>query len=446
MKDLTVGKEGRLIFYFALPMLFGNIFQQLYTIVDSVIVGNYIGKEALAAIGASFPVIFLLISLIIGISMGSTIIIGQYFGAKDFVNCKKAIDTMFVFLFFSSISISILGIVFSRAIFEMMKLPPDIIPQAMIYFNIYSAGLIFMFGYNGTSAVLRGLGDSKTPLYFLIIATVLNIILVILFVAVFHWGIAGSSIATVLAQAFSFILSIIYINKNNKGFKFSLNNIQFDKEIFYKSLKIGIPSGLQQAFVALGMLALFRIANDFGTDVIAAYSAAGRIDSFASLPAMNFSAALSSFVAQNIGANKIDRVKQGLKMTLIMTILISVAVSLVAVFFGDYIMLMFSSDRNVMEIGHRYLIIVSSFYVVFSSMFAFQGVLRGAGDTLIPMFITIAALWVFRVPCSYYLSKIMGSDGIWWGIPIGWGFGFVFSGIYYLTGRWKRMAVVKYDN
>lgn len=445
MKDLTVGKEGRLIFFFALPMLLGNIFQQLYTIVDSVIVGNYIGKEALAAVGASFPVIFLLISLIIGISMGSTIIIGQYFGAKDFANCKKAIDTMFIFLFFSSIVISVLGIVFSRTIFEMMKLPENIIPQAVVYFNIYSAGLIFMFGYNGTSAVLRGLGDSKTPLYFLIIATVLNIILVCLFVMVFHWGIAGSSIATVLAQAFSFVLSIFYINKNNKGFKFSLRNMQFDKDIFYKSLKIGIPSGLQQAFVALGMIALLRIANDFGTDVIAAYSAAGRIDSFASLPAMNFSAALSSFVAQNIGANKIGRVRQGLKMTLVMTTAISLVVTIIAVFFGDHVMMMFTADPNVIDIGHHYLIIVSSFYIIFSSMFAFQGVLRGAGDTLIPMFITLFALWVFRVPCSYYLSRIIGSDGIWWGIPIGWGFGFAFSGIYYLTGRWKNKAVVKYD-
>jgi putative MATE family efflux protein len=445
MKDLTVGKEGRLIFFFALPMILGNVFQQLYSIVDSVIVGNILGKEALAAVGASFPVIFLLISLIIGVSMGSTIVIGQYFGAKDLVNAKKAIDSLFIFLFFSSILASVLGVVFSRTIFEMMKLPAEIIPQAVVYFNIYSAGLIFMFGYNGVSAVLRGLGDSKTPLYFLIVATVLNIILVILFVKYFHWGIAGSSVATVIAQAFSFFLSVYYINKYNKGFRFSIRKMVFDKEIFFKSLKIGIPSGLQQAFVALGMIALFRIVNDFGTNVIAAYSAAARIDSFAALPAMNFSAALSSFVAQNIGANKIGRVKKGLKMTLIMTSGISIAVSLVAVFFGSYIMRMFTADQNVIDIGHNYLIIVCAFYIIFSSMFAFQGVLRGAGDTLIPMFITLAALWIFRVPCSYYLSKVMGSDGIWWGIPIGWGFGFAFSGIYYLTGRWKKMSVVKFD-
>ena len=441
MKDLTQGNESRVILVFALPMLLGNVFQQFYNIVDSAIVGNILGKEALAAVGASFPVIFVLISLVIGVSIGSTIIISQYFGAKDYVNVKKAIDSLFIFLFFAAIIIMIIGLVFSRMIFVAMKLPPDIIPDAVTYFNIMLYGLIFMFGYNAVSSVLRGLGDSTTPLYFLIVATVLNIILVVLFVWVFGWGIAGSAWATVIAQSVSFLLGAFYLNRFHDLVKFSFKDIGFHREIFVKSLKIGVPSGLQQTFVALGMMALLRIVNDFGTNTIAAYSVAGRIDSFAMIPAMTFSMALSTFVGQNIGAGKTDRVKKGFVATLWMTSAISLVVTLIAILFGSNIMSWFNHDPEVIRIGHNYLVIVCSFYILFSAMFATAGVIRGAGDTLIPMFITLLSLWLLRIPSSYLLSRYFGTDGIWWGIPIAWAFGLIGSVIYYFTGRWKRKAI-----
>jgi putative MATE family efflux protein len=443
MKDMTVGNEGKLIFYFALPMLLGNVFQQMYNVVDSVIVGNYIGKNALAAVGASFPVIFVLISLIIGISSGSTIIISQYFGAKDYKKVKVTMDTMFIFLFFASLTITVLGLLFSRNIFEIMNLPKEILPEAITYFNIFISGAVLLFGYNGVSAALRGMGDSKTPLYFLIISTILNIILVLLFVVVFHWGIAGTAVATVIAQGVSFLISVIYLNKYHSIIKFSIKDFTFDKEIFIKSIKIGIPSGLQQTFVAIGMMALIRIVNGFGTDAIAAYSVAGRIDSFAVMPAMNFSMALSSFVGQNIGANKTERVKKGFQATMLMTGIVAISITLFAIFFGEAIMSLFTNDQNVIKIGESYLVIVSSFYIVFSFMFVVGGVLRGAGDTLIPMFITLLSLWLLRVPLSWWFSRTYGTDGIWWGIPIAWVFGFVMSYAYYLTGRWKRKAIIK---
>ncbi len=444
LKDLTVGKESKLIFLFALPMLLGNVFQQLYNIIDSIIVGQYLGKGALAAVGASFPVVFVLISLIIGISSGSTIIISQYFGAKQYEKVKRAIDTMFIILFFSSIIVTVIGISFSHTIFELMKLPEEIIGDATIFFNIIIGGVVLLFGFNGVSAVLRGLGDSKTPLYFLIISTILNIILVILFVVVFKWGIAGAAFATVIAQGVSFILAVIYLNKYHSIINFSYKNIVFDKDIFYKSLKIGIPSGLQQTFVAIGMMALMRVVSDFGTNTIAAYTVAGRIDSFAAMPAMNFSMALSTFVGQNIGANKIDRVKKGYIATLWMTGFISIIVTLSVYFFGEQMMSLFSNDHEVIQIGKSYLIIVSSFYILFSFMFANNGVLRGAGDTLVPMFITLFSLWLLRIPFSYIISKQIGSDGIWWSIPLAWFVGCVLSYIYYKTGRWKRKALIKY--
>jgi putative MATE family efflux protein len=443
MKDLTVGKESKLILWFAMPMLLGNVFQQLYNIIDSIIVGNYLGKEALAAVGASFPVIFVLLSLVIGISSGSTIVIAQYFGAKDFRSVKRAIDTLFIYLFISSIVMTAIGLIFSRKIFEMMALPPEIIPSAVTYFNIFMIGNVMMFGYNGTSSVLRGLGDSKTPLYFLIIATVLNIALVFLFIEGFHWGIAGAAWATVIAQGVSFLLSVLYLNKYHDIIHFSFRNIEFDKEIFMKSLRIGIPSGLQQTFLAMGMIALMRIVNDFGTNTIAAYTVAGRIDSFASMPAMNFGMALSTFVGQNMGANKPERVKNGFKATLLMTTIISVIVTIVAILFSSTLMSMFTQDADVIRIGRSYLVIVSAFYIIFSAMMVSNGVMRGAGDTLIPMFITLFALWVLRIPISYWLSRSMGSDGIWWSIPIAWVFGFTCSFLYYLSGRWKRKVIVK---
>lgn len=445
MKDLTKGNEAKIIFLFALPMLLGNVFQMIYQLVDRIVVGNYIGKEAIAAVGASFPVIFVMVSLIIGVSTGATIIIGQNFGAKKYDEVKKAVDTLFIFLFFSSIVITIIGVLMSESIFEMMKLPKEIIPQAVLFFNVYVSGFIFMFGFNGVSAILRGLGDSKTPLYFLIISIFVNIILVWLFIAVFKWGIATAALSTVIAQAVSFILSIVYLNKFHDVLNFSFKNIKFDKKMFFTSLKIGIPSGLQQAFVALGMMALFRIVNDFGTDVIAAYSVAGTIDSFAALPAMNFSLALSTFVAQNIGANKTERVKKGYIATMWMTSALSIFVTICVIFFGEFLMGLFTNDAEVIRIGVDYLVIVSSFYVVFSAMFTNNGVMRGAGDTLIPMFITLFSLWIIRIPSSYFLSKEFGTVGIWWGIPLAWVIGYIFSYIYYKMGNWKTKKLVKHE-
>ncbi len=443
MHDLTEGKERTQILKFALPMLLGSVFQQLYNVVDSIIVGNYLGKEALGAVGASFPVIFALISLVIGISSGCTIIISQYFGAKRLDSVKRTIDTMFIFLFMSSIIITVLGIIFSRDIFVLIKLPEEIIPKATTYFRIFIGGFILMFGFNGINAILRGIGDSKTPLVFLIISTLANIGLDLLFILVFKWGIEGAAAATVISQALTFFLGIAYLNKTHTLIQISFRKFIFDYDIFKKSIKIGIPSGFQQTFVALGMIALFRIVNDFGTNTVAAYSAAVRINSFAAMPAMTFAAALSTFVGQNLGANRPDRVKRGFISTILMTSIYSITITILILIFRGDLMEVFNPTPEVIEIGKSYLLIVSSFYVIFAYMFVTQGLLRGAGDTLIPMFITIISLWILRIPISYYLSRIMGTDGIWWGVPIAWVAGFVFAFLYYLTGRWKNKVVTK---
>ncbi|HDP75308.1 MAG TPA: MATE family efflux transporter [Bacteroidales bacterium] len=445
MKDFTTGNEAKHIFRFALPMLIGNIFQQLYNVVDSIIVGRYLGDKALAAVGASFPIIFMVIALIIGIGIGSSVVISQYFGAKDYDKVKRAADTTYIFLFFAGIVITIVGLLSGEYIFRLMRLPEEILPMAKTYLNIYMYGLVLMFGFNSVSSILRGVGDSKTPLYFLIVSTFLNISFDILFVLVFKWGIAGAAWATVVAQAFSFVIAVIYLERLRHMLRITLNRLVFDWNIFKQSVKIGLPTGIQQTLVALGGMALMGIVNTFGTEVIAGFSAASRIDSLAVIPIMNFSASLSGFVGQNIGAGKIDRVKRGLWATIKMSVLFSIFISAIILVWGDKMMVIFTTNSRVVDIGYHYLMIVSIFYVAFAVMFCINGLLRGAGAAVIPMYITLLSLWIVRIPLAYLLSKTfgLGEAGIWWSIPIGWLMGAVASAFYYRLGNWKDKSVVK---
>lgn len=445
MKDLTSGNETKLILRFATPMLLGNLFQQLYNIVDSVIVGKFIGTEALAAVGSSFPIVFSLVSLIIGVASGGTIVIAQYFGARNFERVKASIGTLYLFLFWASLTVTVIGIIFSGSIFRLIQLPEEIIPQAKTYLNIYFLGMIGFFGFNATSAILRGLGDSKTPLYFLILSTVFNIAFDLLFVMVFKWGIAGVAIATVISQAGAFITAVFYLNRTHEVIRISWREFEFDNDIFRKILRIGLPTGLQHTFVSLGMAVVQVIVNRFGTNVIAAYAAASRLNSLATLPAMNFGMALSTFVGQNIGAGKIERIKSGLKSTLIMSSVVSLAGTFIMIFFGRYLIQLFvkSSEAEVIRVGTEYLVIVGSFFVVFSAMFAINGVMRGAGDTVVPMFLTFFSLWMVRIPVAYFLSERIGESGIWWAIPVAWLTGVVLAYMYYRTGKWKAKSVVR---
>jgi putative MATE family efflux protein len=444
MKNLTEGNEAKIILQFAVPMLIGNVFQQFYNTVDSIVVGRGVGAHALAAVGASFPIIFLMVSLLLGITMGSSIMLAQYFGAGDHDRVRRTMSTTYIFLFFSSIAISVLGVVFSEPMLRAIKTPEEILPLGTQYLQLLFAGMIFLFGYNTVSAILRGLGDSKTPLYFLIIATILNTVLDLLFVLGFGWGIAGAAWATVIAQGVAMIISFVYIQRSqHEVLHISWAALEFDVEMFRTMLKIGLPTAVQLTLVSLGFVALTRIVNPFGTLVIAGYAAAIRLDSFAAMPAMNLSMALSTFVGQNLGAGKPERVKRGYIATLAAASSISLTMTLVMVSFPDTLIRIFNSDPEVIRIGAEYLIIVSSFYLVFSGMFVTAGVLRGAGDTLVQMFITLAALWIIRIPVSALLSGYIGTKGIWWGIPAGWLVGFLFSFVYYLSGRWKRKVLVR---
>lgn len=435
LKDLTEGKVSKQILEFAIPMLFGNLFQQLYNIVDSVVVGKFIGATALAAVGASFPIIFLLISLGFGVTMGGTISISHFFGAGQNENVRKTVDTMNIFILIVSVVFAVIGIVYSDAIFRLIRLPEEVIPMASEYLVMYMYGLPFFFGFVNISATLRGVGDSKTPLYLLIFSTILNIILDLYFVVVLKMGVGSVALATVISQALAYFVALFLLRKNDL-LKLQLKNISFDWLIFRKSIKIGIPSGIQHVLFSIGMMAIFSIVNKFGVKVIAAYSGAMRLDSLAVIPAMNLSNALSTFVGQNMGAGKISRIREGLNITLKLSILISLIITVLFYFFGMDFMKMFTDDAQVAFYGNEYLVISSSFYIVFSGLFCYSAVMRGAGDVVIPMFITIISLWLIRIPFAYFLSPYMSENAIWWSAPAGWVVGLIMTFFYYRTGRW----------
>ncbi|HOC35568.1 MAG TPA: MATE family efflux transporter [Tenuifilaceae bacterium] len=445
MRDFTTGSETQHILRFATPMLIGDIFQQLYNVVDSIIVGRFIGDKALAAVGASFPVIFVIIALVLGIGIGSTVVISQYFGARNFDMVKRAANTIYIFLLISGVVVTAIGLMASGAIFRMLHLPEELMKPARTYLNIFMLGMVVMFAFNAIASILRGIGDSKTPLYFLLISTLTNVGLVLLFVVKFRWGIAGAAWATVISQVVAFIIALIYLNHSQHMLSINLRTMKFDRQIFRQIVKIGLPTGIQQTMVALGSMAMMGIVNSFGTTVIAAFTVASRLDALIATPIMDFAAALSGFVGQNIGANKIDRVKRGLRSTLKISISFCVVNIAIILIFGHSLMGIFTKSSDVIAIGYQYLLVVSLFYIIFSVMFSINGLLRGVGAAVVPMYITLLSLWIFRIPLAYLLSKTfgMGALGIWWSIPIGWTMGAIAAVAYYRHGSWKNKSLVK---
>jgi len=445
MRDLTKGDEATTLITFALPMLLGNVFQQFYNMVDSFVVGRFVSTNALAAVGVSFPVIFLLVALIMGITMGSSVLISQFFGARDRERLASTISTSYLFLFGAGIFMSVIGFFSVPFILNILAVPPEIYSEARSYMSIILGGMLITFGYNGVSAMLRGIGDSKTPLYLLIAASLMNVVLDLVFVIVFHWGVAGAAWATLISQAFSFITAMVIFNRTESHMKVELKKLSWNKEIFGSMIKIGLPTGIQQTLVSLGMMMLTRIVNEFGPATMAAYTAAARIDSFASMPAMNLSQALMTFTGQNMGAGKTERVKKGHRAAIIMNIVISLSITLLVTLAGHWLIGIFTTDSVVIDIGARYLLIVGFFYIIFGNMFINNGVMRGAGDVFIPMISSLLALWIVRIPCALLFTKVfgMGSDGIWWSIPAGWFIGFVFTTWYYRTGKWKTKVLVR---
>ncbi|MDV9594762.1 MATE family efflux transporter [Clostridioides difficile] len=444
MKDLTTGHEGKSIFFFAMPMLIGSLFQQLYNTADSIIVGRFIGKEAMAAVSGANPIMFLLVAALMGVSLGFSILVSQFYGSRDLKKVKATIDTTYILLFIGSILISILGIVFGGPMLKLMNTPESVFAQSKLYLTIIFSGILFSAGYNSVSAILRGLGDSVTPLYFLIIATILNIVLNLTFIVVLRMGVEGVALATIMAQAVSFIISIIYLNKKHEVLKFKIKGIVYDNKIFKDGLRLGLPSGVQQMLFSIGNMALQFLVNSYGTSAMAAFGAGLRIENFISLPIMNLGSAVSTFVAQNIGAGENERVKKGIRESIKMTLVLAVTVIALILLFRENLIALFNTDKDVIKIGSSYLFIIGPFFLFIGTSFVLSSAMKGAGDSMFALISSIVSLWLGRLPASYMLSKFFGTDGIWMGIPFGWTLGLIVTVIYYKKGYWKTKAIVNH--
>jgi len=448
MIDFTDGRPWKLLLQFSIPMLISNVLTQLYHWADLYIVGNYIGPGAMASVGTTMPILFALVSFIIGITMGGTVIVSQYFGAKDIIKMKRSIDTIIIFIVVAALMVTVVGLIFCDSLLRLVKTPDDVFEGAQTFMQISLTGLLPLFGINCLSAILRGLGDSKTPLYTMLISSVINIILLLIFVSGLGWGIAGAAWATILAQTITLAGMILWLNHKHPVIKITFRKLSFDKAIFRDSVRIGLPNGVQQVMVAIGQMALLGIVNRFtleNSDVLIAYSIVNRIDSLAYAPAMTFSIAIAAFVGQNTGARKINRISSGLNATVVMSSILTIIISAAMMIFAISLMKMFSPEitPDVIAIGKRYLMIICPFIVVFSTMFIYTGVMRGAGDTLVPMFITLLSLWLVRIPLASFLSGFIGTDGIWWSLPMAWGVGAICAYLYYRSGRWKNKGVVR---
>lgn len=445
LRDMTEGSETRHILAFTMPLFIGNVFQQAYNMVDAVIVGRYIGQNALAAVGTAFPVLYLMISFILGLTVGASVIISQLFGAKEYRKLKKAISTFVFVLIATAFSISLIGLVATRPLLELLRTPEEIIPDAAAYMKVTFAGTIFLFGYNAVSGVLRGLGDSKTPLYFLVLSSILNIYLDILFVKNYGMGVAGAAYATMISQALSMIFCAIYAYTRIELFHFSLKDWVFDKEIFKDAIRLGIPASIQQMLMSLGMMAMQGFVNSFGSVTMAAFTAASRVDSIAVLPIQSYGMAISTFTAQNVGASRFERVKKAYSATLVMVLVTCLIAALIMTSMGEGIIAMFikDGDREVIRQGAEYLTIISVFYVLAGIMFVTSGMLRGAGD-MIPSSVSTLVSLIVRVVAAFVLSMYtpLGYLGIWWAIPLGWIFGLVIALFRYKQGGWKNKAIV----
>ncbi|HFL3523541.1 TPA: MATE family efflux transporter [Clostridioides difficile] len=444
MKDLTTGHEGKSIFFFAMPMLIGSLFQQLYNTADSIIVGRFIGKEAMAAVSGANPIMFLLVAALMGVSLGFSILVSQFYGSGDLKKVKATIDTTYILLFIGSILISILGIVFGGPMLKLMNTPESVFAQSKLYLTIIFSGILFSAGYNSVSAILRGLGDSVTPLYFLIIATILNIVLDLTFIVVLRMGVEGVALATIMAQAVSFIISIIYLNKKHEVLKFKIKGIVYDNKIFKDGLRLGLPSGVQQMLFSIGNMALQFLVNSYGTSAMAAFGAGLRIENFISLPIMNLGSAVSTFVAQNIGAGENERAKKGIRESIKMTLVLAVTVIALILLFRENLIALFNTDKDVIKIGSSYLFIIGPFFLFIGTSFVLSSAMKGAGDSMFALISSIVSLWLGRLPASYMLSKFFGTDGIWMGIPFGWTLGLIVTVIYYKKGHWKTKAIVNH--
>lgn len=445
VKNLTEGKPLPLLFFFALPMVAGNLFQQLYNMVDTAVVGQYIGEDAVAAVGASFPIVFLSVAMSSGLSMGSNVVVSQQFGAGQIHRMKGTISTALISLGTIGLLVMALGQLFSEPLLRLLGTDPDILADSLAYLQIYFGGSIFVYLYNALNGIYNALGDSKTPLIFLVCSTILNIGLDILFVVEFGLGVAGVAWATLIAQGLCAVVSFLVMTSRLRTLPLEEGAptgkpALFRMEAMRRIAVIGLPSMLQQSLVSISALMMQSLANSFGKTYVAGYTAAMRIDTLCLLPNMNIANASSTFTAQNIGAKKTERVEAGFRASVTLSLIFSLTIMAVIFLFGDKILSLFlnqGGEGTAMGYGVEYMRIVSVFYFLMGILFISNSVLRGAGAMQYFVASSFSNL-ICRVVSAYFLAPRVGSVAIAISIPVGWAVGLVVSQYSYRTKKWKK--------
>ena len=424
INDMTKGAPLKLLLLFSVPLLIGNIFQQLYNIADIVIVGRTLGMNALAAVGATSPVFFFLMFVVVGLTNGFAVITGQRFGAKDPVGVRRSVTVSTVLSSVFTIVFSVLLGLFMNVILGWMNVPREIYKDAFWYIQIVVAGLISANAYNLLASIVRALGDSKTPLYFLIFASLLNIVLALLFILKFGWGVPGSAVAVVISQAVSACLCVVYVKKRFPILHLKLDDWKFaiKKESIpfaMEHLKVGIPMALQYSILGIGILIIQSVCNTFGPDVIAAFTAALRIEQIATLPMVSFGVALAAYTAQNFGANNYSRIRAGVKRSSLINISLSIIMAILIHFWGSNVVGIFlgQAETEIIKIAREYLWISTIFYFFLGQIFIFRNALQGMGEAVLPLAASIAEL-VIRSFAAVYLAVKFSYFGIFYAGPI----------------------------
>ena len=447
--DMTQGRPWEKIVIFTIPMLIGNIAQQLYNTVDSIVVGKYEGDNALAAVGSAGPIFNLLLVLFVGISMGASIMVSQYFGSRDRANLSKTIGSTITLTAAASVLLMVVGVLTIRPLLVLLDTPDTLIDWCTSYLMILLLGIAGLAYYNILCGVLRGLGDSLSALVYLLVATVINIVLDIWFVAGLRLGVAGVALATVIAQLVSAVLCVIKLRKMTELFDMKLHYLKPDRENIMTVLRLGLPSGLTQAIFSLAMVIVQSLTNSFGEMIIAANVIIMRVDGFAMMPNFSFGTAMTTYAGQNVGAREYDRVKLGAKQGTLIAVGTSAAITGLILLFGPYLMGIFTNTGELARLSADMMKILAVGYIAMAVTQSLSGVMRGAGDTVTPMWISLLTTVAIRVPVAYglvYLTKTevlpQGRyESLWISLLVSWVLGAVATFLFYRVGSWKKKAL-----
>lgn len=447
--DMTEGTPWEKIVLFTIPMLIGNIAQQLYNTVDSVVVGNYVGDNALAAVGSAGPILNLLIVLFIGISMGASITVSQYFGARKAEDLSYAIGNCITLTAIASLFVMVVATWISRPLLELLHTPESIVDWCTSYLHILFLGVAGLAFYNILSGVLRGLGDSVSALLYLIVASLLNIVLDLVFVIYFNMGVAGVALATVIAQGISSILCAWKLLKMRDVFQVQWKHLRPKQKYSMSIIRLGIPSGITQGIMSMAMIIVQSLTNSFGEQLIAANVIVMRVDGFAMLPNFSFGTAMTTYAGQNVGADSYDRVSKGAKQGTMMAVGVSASITFLILSVGRFLMGIFTNTSELVDLSMRMMRILAAGYIAMAVLQSLSGVMRGAGDTITPMWISIVMTIFIRVPIAYgmvYLTKTPEvpqgrPECIFISLLVSWCIGALLTVLFYVRGKWKEKAI-----